>query len=189
MSDYEVASSRVAHQGVLSTVRVDSVAMPDGDTVEREVVQHDDAVAVVAVESDGRIVLLDHYRHAVGERQLEIPAGKLDVPGEAPAVAARRELLEEVGLEAVSLRPLTHFYNSAGWSDEATTIYLADHVRPGAPADDFVATHEESDLHIVRLTLGDALGRIDAGEIRDAKTVIGILLATRIFPAQSAITS
>jgi 8-oxo-dGDP phosphatase len=185
MSDYEVRSSRTAHEGVLSTIRVDEVAMPDGGTAEREVVEHDNAVAVVAVDADGRIVLLRHYRHAVGDRQLEIPAGKLDVDGEAPADAARRELLEEVGLEAASLRELIHFYNSAGWSDEATTIYFTDDVRPGSPDEDFTAVHEESDLEVVHLEIDDALQRIDAGEIRDAKTVIGILLAARKFGSRA----
>ena len=180
MSGYEVMSSKVAHEGVLSTMRVDEVAMPDGGTAQREVVEHDNAVAVVALEPDGRIVLLRHYRHPVGERQLEIPAGKLDVEGEAPIDAARRELLEEVHLEAGSLRPLIHFYNSAGWSDEATTIYFTEDARPGTPADDFTATHEESDLEVVRMDLDEALGRIDAGDIRDAKTVIGILLVARM---------
>ena len=179
MGEYEVRSSRIAHEGVLSTVRVDEVAMPDGGTAEREVVEHANAVGVVALDEDGRVVLLRHYRHAVGERQLEIPAGKLDVEGEDPIDAARRELLEEVHLEGASLRPLIHFFNSAGWSDEATTIYFTDDVRPGSPGDDFTATHEESDLEVVRLDLDDALARIDAGEIRDAKTVIGILLAAR----------
>lgn len=180
MGDYEVRSSKVAHEGVLSTIRVDEVTMPDGGTAEREVVEHDNAVAVLAI-SDGQVVLLRHYRHAVAERQLEIPAGKLDVEGEAPIDAARRELLEEVGLEAVSLEPLIHFYNSAGWSDEATTIYLTDDVRPGSPADDFTAEHEESDLEVIRMDLDEALARVDSGEIRDAKTVIGILLAARKF--------
>lgn len=179
MGEYEVRSSRLAHSGVLSTVRVDDVAMPDGGTAQREVVEHDNAVAVVAIDGDRRVVLLRHYRHAVGERLLEIPAGKLDVDGEAPIDAARRELLEEVGLEARSIHPLIHFYNSAGWSDEATTIYLSDDVRPGTPADDFVATHEESDLEVIRLDLDEAVARIDSGDIRDAKTVIGILLAVR----------
>jgi 8-oxo-dGDP phosphatase len=178
MSGYEVQSSRVAHEGVLSTVRVDDVAMPDGGTAEREVVEHDNAVGVVAIDG-GQVVLLRHYRHAVGRRQLEIPAGKLDVDGEAPVDAAHRELLEEVGLEAASLQPLIHFYNSAGWTDEATTIYFTDDVRPGAPHDDFTAVHEESDLEVVRLSVDEALAGVDSGEIRDAKTVIGILLAAR----------
>ena len=185
MSAYEVHSSRVAHSGVLSTVRVDEVAMPDGGTAEREVVEHDNAVGVVALDPDRRVVLLRHYRHAVGERQLEIPAGKLDVAGEAPIDAAHRELLEEVGLDAAFLTPLIHFYNSAGWSDEATTIYFTDDVRPGSP-EDFTAEHEESDLEVVHLELDDALERIDSGEIRDAKTVIGVLLAARKLQDRSA---
>ena len=178
MGEYEVRSSNVAHEGVLSTVRVDEVAMPDGGTAQREVVEHDNAVGVVAID-DGRIVLLRHYRHPIGERQLEIPAGKLDVEGEAPMDAAHRELLEEVGLHAGSLTELIHFYNSAGWSDEATTVYFTDDVRPGDPADDFTAEHEESDLEVVRMDVDAALAAIDSGEIRDAKTVIGVLLAAR----------
>ena len=181
MSGYEVRSTNVTHEGILSTMRVDEVAMPDGGTAEREVVEHDNAVAVVAIVGDRQIALLRHYRHAVRERQLEIPAGKLDVEGEAPIDAARRELLEEVGLEAETLEPLIHFYNSAGWSDEATTIYITDDARPGTAGEDFTAEHEESDLEVVHMALDDALARIDSGEIRDAKTIIGILLAARRF--------
>ena len=179
MGEYEVRSSKVAHEGVLSTMRVDEVAMPDGGTAQREVVEHDNAVGVVAIDPDGRIVLLRHYRHPIRDRQLEIPAGKLDVDGEAPVDAAHRELLEEVGLQAASLTELIHFYNSAGWSDEATTVYFTDDVRPGEPADDFTAQHEESDLEVVRMEIDAALAAVDSGEIRDAKTVIGILLAAR----------
>src|SRR5688572_21925872 len=125
MGNYEVRSSKVTYAGDLSSVRVDEVAMPDGDVVEREIVQHDNAVAVVALDADGNVVLIRHYRHPVGERMLEIPAGKLDVEGEAPPDAARRELAEEVGLVADDLQRLIHFHNSAGWSEEATTVYLA----------------------------------------------------------------
>jgi ADP-ribose pyrophosphatase len=179
MSGYEVRSTTVTHEGILSNVRVDDVAMPDGGTAQREVVQHADAVAVVAIDPDGHLVLLRHYRHAVRERQLELPAGMLDVDGEAPIDAAHRELREEVGLRAAHLEPLLHFYNSAGWSEEATTIYFADDVEAGVPDDDFEAVHEESDLEVVRLPPREALALVESGEIRDAKTVIGILLAAR----------
>lgn len=179
MGGYQVQSTTVTHEGTLSTVRVDQVVMPDGSVADREVVEHDSAVGVVAIESDGTVVLIRHYRHAVGERMLEIPAGKLDVEGEAPIDAARRELAEEVGLEADGFVELIHFANSAGWSDEATTVYLAAAARPCGTPEGFTAEHEEADIEVVRMSLDDALARIDAGEITDAKTVIGLLLAHR----------
>lgn len=179
MGAFDVRSSTVTHRGKLSTMRLDQVVMPDGSVAERETVEHDNAVAVVAVESDGRVVLIRHYRHAVESRMLEIPAYKLDVEGEAPVDAARRELLEEVGLAAEDLVELIHFWNSAGWSDEATTIYLATDVRPGQAPDDFVLEHEEADLEILRVPIGEALRWIDEGRITDGKTVIGLLLADR----------
>lgn len=179
MGGYQVQSTQITHRGQLSTMRVDAVVMPDGSVAEREIVEHDSAVAVVAVDPDGHAVLIRHYRHAVGVRLLEIPAGKLDVDGEAPVDAARRELAEEVGLEADALLELIHFRNSAGWSTEATTVYLARDARPCATPEGFTAEHEEADLEIVRMPLPDALRRIDAGEITDAKTVIGLLLADR----------
>ena len=179
MGGYQVQSTTVTHEGKLSTVRVDQVAMPDGSVADREIVQHDNAVAVVAIEPGGDVVLIRHYRHAIGERMLEIPAGKLDVEGESPADAARRELAEEVGLEADHLVELISFANSAGWSDEATTVYLATEARRCAAPEGFTAEHEEADIEIVRMTLDEALHRLDAGEFTDAKTVIGLLLAHR----------
>lgn len=179
MAEYEVLSSRMAHRGSLSNVRVDEVAMPDGGSAEREVVEHANAVAVVAIDPQGQVVLIRHYRHPARTRLLEIPAGKLDVDGESPPDAAKRELAEEVGLEADDLTELLHFHNSAGWTEEETTIYLATDVRACATPDGFTAEHEESDLPVQRLPLEAALALVDAGEIRDAKTVIGLLLAHR----------
>ena len=179
MGNYEVRSSKVTHAGQLSTVRVDEVAMPDGDVAEREIVEHDNAVAVVALDPDGNVVLIRHYRHPVGDRMLEIPAGKLDVEGEAPPDAARRELAEEFGLVAQDLQRLIHFHNSAGWSEEATTVYLATDVMEGRAPEGFTAEHEEADIEVLRLPLDEALARIDQGEITDAKTVVGLLLAAR----------
>ena len=181
--DYRVAKSEVTHTGMLSNVRVDQVVMPDGDTAKREVVEHANAVGIVALDEQGQVVLLRHYRHALGERMIEIPAGKLDIDGEAPADAARRELVEETGLVAGELVELLHFANSGGWSDEATTVYLAPDARPGKAAEDFVAAHEEADLEVFRVPLDEAVAMIERGEIRDAKSVIGLLLAQRMTSA------
>ena len=179
MAEFDIHSTKITHNGALSNVRVDEVEMPDGSVAEREIVEHANAVAIVAMEPDGNVILIRHYRHAVRERVLEIPAGKLDVDGEAPAAAANRELAEEVGLEADQLTELTHFHNSAGWSEEATTIYLATDVRPCDVPDGFTAEHEEADIEIVRVPLAEALAKVDSGEINDAKTVIGLLLTDR----------
>lgn len=179
MGSYEVQDSRVTHQGVMSRLRVDRILMPDGHVAEREVVEHADAVAVVPVDDDGKVVLLRQYRHPVGDSILEIPAGKLDGDGEGHEAAARRELLEETGVEAARLVPLVAFHNSAGWTTESTTIYLGTGLRPARKPDDFVAKAEEADMEIVRLPLDQAVTLAEGGQVPDAKTLVGLLLASR----------
>lgn len=177
-SSYEVLSSRSPYEGVKVAVRVDTLAMPDGSTAEREVVVVDDAAAVVALDDQRRVCLLRHYRHPFGERVLELPAGKLDVAGESPLQAAQRELGEEARLRSEQWSPLTCFLNSAGWTTERTHLFLAEDVRAGG-GDGFFATGEEADLEIAMVPLDECLGMIDAGEIIDAKTIAGLLLAAR----------
>src|SRR5688500_13057359 len=157
MAKYEDKSSTVTHRGDLSNVRVDRGEMPDGEVAEREIVEHASAVAVVPIDPDGHVVLIRHYRHAITETIGEVPAGKLDVDGEAPEEAARRELLEEVGLTAGEMAQLTSFYNSSGWTDEMTTVYLARDVLPGTTPEGFVADGEEADLEVLRMPLADAV--------------------------------
>jgi 8-oxo-dGDP phosphatase len=159
---YEVESSEVVYDG-FSTVRVDRVRMPDGEVAEREVVEHTDAVGVVPLDAEGRVVLLRQYRHPVGETVLEIPAGKLDVDGEPREDAAARELLEETGLAADGLVELVTFTNSSGWTDEVTTVYLARVVRPGDVPEDFTATAEEADMEVVRMPLDEAVAMARRG--------------------------
>ncbi|MDQ3342273.1 MAG: NUDIX hydrolase [Actinomycetota bacterium] len=174
---YEVESSKVTHNGVMATIRVDRLRTPDGDIAEREVVEHSSAVAIIAIDDDGQVVLVRQYRHAVGDRVLELPAGKLDVEGELHEAAARRELLEEVGLVADSFEELTRFYNSAGWTDEQTTVYLARGLRDGTVPADFAPKAEEADMDVVRMPLEQAVALAEDGELSDAKTLIGLLMA------------
>lgn len=171
---FAVAASTVTHEGVLTTMRVDTVRMPDGGTVEREIAERPNAVAMVPLTDTGEVVLVRQYRHAVGRYELEIPAGLLDVEGEPEDDAAQRELAEEIGVTAAVLRRLTCFHNSSGWSDEATIVYLATGLRDAA-IDGYVAEAEEADMTIVRMRLDDALAAVLRGEISDAKTVIGLL--------------
>lgn len=178
MAWYETLDSRVVHDG-WSTVRVDTVRMPDGDRADREIVEHRSAVAVVPLLADGAVALLRQYRHAVGQYLLEIPAGILDVEGEGEADAAQRELAEEIGMRAGRLEHVTTFHNSAGWSTERTHVFVGRDLHEVARPDGFVLEHEEADMEVVRLPLDDAVAAVVAGEITDAKTVVGLLLAAR----------
>lgn len=176
---YETLSTEVVCAGPLSRLRIDHVRTPTGEVMEREVVEHDDAVAIVALLDDGDVVLLRHYRHPFASYQLEIPAGKLDQVGEEPLEAARRELREEAGLAARSWEPLVTFRNSAGWTDESTTVFLASGVEDSAAPDGFEASGEEADLEVVRMPLEAAVAAVWDATIVDAKTIIGLLVATR----------
>lgn len=176
MSWYETLSSETVYDGY-STVRRDELRMPDGTTGVREYVDHDDAVAMVPVMSDGSVLLLKQYRHPLGRYLLEIPAGKLDQQGEEPAAAAQRELREEVGYAAGNLHELTRFHNSAGWTTETTTVYLATELSEQPAPDGFEPTGEEADMEIVRIPLLDAVEQARRGSLTDAKTILGLLLA------------
>ncbi len=178
MAWYETLDSRVVHEG-WSTVRVDTIRMPDGDQADREIVEHVSAVAVVPLLADGSVALLRQYRHAVGQYLLEIPAGILDVAGEAEADAAQRELAEEIGMQAGRLEHLTTIHNSAGWSTEQTHVFLGRDLEDVSRPDGFQLEHEEADMEVVRLSLDAAVDAVRGGEITDAKTVVGLLLATQ----------
>jgi len=173
---YPVVGSRRPYRG-RSSVRIDTLRDGDGTTFEREIVEHDDAVAVVAVDADGRVALVRQYRHATGGMLLEIPAGTLDVPGETPEAAVHRELAEEAGLAAGTLRPLGRIWNSSGWCDEATTLFLATGLRPAPAPAGYVPRAEEAAIRVEWRDL-DALHRdVLDGTITDAKTVVGIVRA------------
>lgn len=148
---------------------------PAGETMERIAVRHPGAVAVVPVDGD-EVILIEQYRSPVGRALIEIPAGKLDVHGETPEVAANRELIEEVGVSAESLTELTTIATAPGFSDEEITIYLATELSLVAVAPTGV---EESAAEVHRLTMSTALGMIDDGRITDAKTIVGLHLAAR----------
>jgi 8-oxo-dGDP phosphatase len=173
---FETLAVRHVHDG-WSRVRVETVRTPDGDQVEREVVDHDDAVGIVAITGDRQIVLLRQYRQPLRSYLLEIPAGTLDVDGETPEEAARRELAEEAGHRADGLEHLTTFHNSAGWSTEATHLYLAEPVVPTAAPEGFTPEAEEADMEVVLLPFDEVVDLAADGGLADAKTALGVLLA------------
>ncbi|MXY12147.1 MAG: NUDIX hydrolase [Acidimicrobiaceae bacterium] len=141
----------------------------------RDVVHHRGAVAVVAVDGDD-VVLLRQYRTPVEGELLEIPAGTRDVGGEDPAGTARRELAEEAGLACESLEELGTFFNSPGFCDELSHVFLATGLSEVPREPDGA---EEEWMTIERVGLDEAIEMIDQGQIRDAKTIIGLLLAQR----------
>lgn len=176
---FKTVGSRATHQGIFTRVRIDTIRMPDGSEAEREVVEQDDAVAVVPLLDDGTVILLRQYRHAVGGYLLEIPAGKLDEAGEDVESAAQRELAEEIHHRAGRLEHLLTVHNSAGWTDERTHIYLGTGMRPQTPPDTFEPAAEEADMEVVRVPLEEAVALVQAGRVTDAKTVVGLLVASR----------
>lgn len=156
-------------------VRRDSVTGPDSAVFDRDVVLHDDAVGVVVLDRHEQVLLLGQYRHPVGQRLLEVPAGLLDVPGEPPRAAAARELAEEAGLRAADWRVLVDAFSSPGCSTEAWRVYLARDTQ-AIPADQrHDLRHEEADLDEHWVPLADAVHSVLEGRITDAMAVMGLL--------------
>ena len=171
---FDTVGSQTLYRGKIVALRTDEVRMPGGVTAHREVVEHYGAVAVAAVDDDARLAMVYQYRHPVGRRLWELPAGLLDEPGEAPAAAAARELHEETGLAARDWRVLLDIASSPGFSDEAVRVYLARGLSVvGRPA----ADHEEADLQMHWLGLSEAVDRVLAGEIINATAAAGVLAA------------
>lgn len=165
-------STRPIFEGRIVHLSVDTVRFPDGSVGELEMIRHSGAAAVLPVlddpgEEDPRIVLVRQYRYATGGYLLEVPAGRPDRPGEDWEVCARRELEEETGLTAERLVPLGTIFTTPGFTDERIHLFLALGIRedgvPAPDADEFVEP--------VTLTLSDALARVRAGSIVDAKTI------------------
>jgi ADP-ribose pyrophosphatase len=178
MSDdeqYEVVSSEELFDGKVVTLRRDHVRLGDGKVAAREIVTHPGAVAVAALDDEGRLLLVHQYRHPVRAHLDELPAGLLDKSGEPPLEAARRELAEETGTGAGTWHVLVDLYSSPGFSDEAVRIFLARDLHALAPEDGFVAEGEEATMTVIREPLAEAVRRVLAGSITNASAVAGVL--------------
>jgi ADP-ribose diphosphatase len=165
----ERIDSETVYEGKIARVRRDQFRYPDGSIAEREVVGHPGAVAMVA-HDDLHVYLVRQPREAVGEESLlELPAGKLDVPGESPIDCAKRELAEEIGKGASEWRELKRFYTSPGFAEEEVIVYLATDLHDASAESD-----EDERLEVVAWPLAELDRAIE--ECRDAKSLIGMLL-------------
>ena len=172
--DFATVDSETIYVGKIFALRADEVRMPGGNTARREVVEHYGAVAVLALDDDGNIVLVYQYRHPVGRRLWELPAGLLDAGGEPPHVTAARELKEEAGLSAQTWRVLVDLVSAPGFSDEGVRVYLATGLSDVGRPD---AHDEEADLVVRWFPLDDAVRMVLSGEIVNTIAVSGILAA------------
>ena len=164
-------SRRSVFRGRIVELTLDDVRLPNGNHAELEIVHHPGGAAVVAMDGEGRVCLLRQYRHAFGDWLWELPAGKLE-PGEPPAQTARRELAEEGAVEAGRWDGLGDTISSPGVFTEVVHLYLARALRPVRAAPE---AHEVFERHWI--PLGEAVERALWGDIRDGKTVIGLLRA------------
>ena len=183
---FSVVSSERVFDGVVASVRIDEVVMPGGGTAKREVVEHGGAVAVVALDircsirqrpvAVGRraaadmIILIEQYRHPLGRRLWELPAGLLDVEGEPAQPAAARELAEETGYAAANWSVLLDVATSPGFTEETVRIFLATGLTEVGRPD---SEHEEADLRVVRVPLTVAVEAVLAGRIVNVMAVAG----------------
>ncbi len=172
--DFATVDSETIYVGKIFALRADEVRMPGGDTARREVVEHYGAVAVLALDDDGNIVMVYQYRHPVGRRLWELPAGLLDMGGEPAHVTAARELEEEAGLSAQNWCVLVDLVTTPGFSDEGVRVYLATGLTDVGRPD---AHDEEADLVVRWFPLDEAVRMALSGEIVNTIAVSGILAA------------
>ncbi|MGC4870273.1 NUDIX domain-containing protein [Micromonospora sp. DT53] len=176
---YEVRSRQERYRGRIFDVVTEEVTMPGGGTGLRDLVRHVGAVAVVALDDAGQVVLIRQYRHPVGRHLWELPAGLMDVSGEELPAAALRELAEEADLTAGRVDVLVDLHSSPGFTNEIVRVFLARDLGE-VPADERHERHdEEADLQVVRIDLDEAVAMVLAGEITNASAVAGLLAAAR----------
>ena len=168
-----MSKSKNIFRGKVITLNNDTITLPNGVTIDLEIVRHPGAAAVVPLKDNGMVVLIKQFRHAAGGFIYEIPAGKLH-PGEDPLHCAARELEEEIGYVAGRLERLTSILTAPGFTDEVIHIYKATGLTAGRQQLD-----RDEILEVLEISLEEAIKMIEAGTIRDAKTIVGLQLVSR----------
>ena len=168
-----VTASDRRFEGHMIAVRVDTLRMPEGATYHREVVEYGGAVVLVPIDGEGNLLMVRQYRHPVRSWLLELPAGGIDDRDESPEAAAMRELREETGFRG-TLKQIGRMFLAPGYSDEVQYVFAA-----GDLVHDPLAADTDEDLRLERIAPARALTLIDAGEIRDAKSIAALLMFFR----------
>lgn len=171
----EKIDSKEVYKGIIIRVEKDKVRLENGVETYRESVRHRNAVAVVALDEENHLLMVEQYRYPIGRKLMELPAGLID-EGEEPLEAAKRELEEETGYGAEAWRLLTEFYPSGGVHDEKIYIYLATKIKeiskPHLDGDEVLTSH--------KIPFKELLKKIELGDIQDGKTMIGVLLTEKL---------
>ena len=175
VSERRLVGSEVVFRGHVWDVVRETVELSEGSPVVRDVQRHPGAVTILALDDDENVLFIKQYRHPVRRETWELPAGLLDVAGEPPLTAARRELGEEADLVAADWAVLVDWFNSPGGSSEANRIYLARGLSAVPDADRHVREDEEKDLVPVRVPLEQAVRAVLEGRFANPGSVIGVL--------------
>ncbi|HKY15526.1 MAG TPA: NUDIX hydrolase [Microthrixaceae bacterium] len=174
MAAFRQTGERLVHRGKVVSFHEATFVGPDGDPFDRDIVRHPGAVSIVPLLDDGNVVMVRQYRAALARELLEIPAGKLDVEGEPPLDCARRELAEEVGYRAERLDLLVTIAQTPGFCDELNHIYLG---RDLSVVPSQAHGVEETHMTIEHVPLREVPSLIAAGELIDAKSIVGLMLS------------
>ncbi len=169
MAPEKTLSSKLVYSGRAIKLRIDTVQMPSGRQTTREIVEHDECIAVVAFDADGKILLVNQFRKAVGKELLEIPAGGIE-PNEDPVAAVQREMREETGFLPRRIERLGGFYSAPGYSSEYLYLYSATDLTPSP-----LQAEDTESIQVVRVPVRQIRGLIKSGRICDAKSIAGLL--------------
>jgi ADP-ribose pyrophosphatase len=167
--------SRVAYEGRIVNLRVDTVQLARGTLGTREIVEHADCVCVVPLDDQGNVIMVQQYRKPAEETLLEIPAGGIE-KGEVPREAALRELQEETGYTADKIQHLSSFWTTPGFCTELMHAYLATDLRPSSLSPD-----EDEDIQVVRVPLDQIPDMVRLGQIKDAKSIASLLMVLHLY--------
>ncbi len=169
MSEKTLSSQQI-YDGRILKLRLDTVKLPSGRVTKREIVEHDDSIAIVAIDGDDNVLLVKQFRKAVEKEVLEIPAGGIE-PGEEPVAAVKRELREETGFLPQRVERIGGFYTSPGYSSEFLHLFVASDLTPAK-----LQAEDTESIKVERVPISRILELIRTGAINDAKSVAGLLM-------------
>jgi ADP-ribose pyrophosphatase len=170
----KILSSKQIYNGRAIKLHVDTIEKPNGEKTTREIVEHADCVAIVALDDKNNAILVKQFREAANKTLLEIPAGGID-PGEKPTDAVRRELQEEIGFLPGKIAQIGGFYATPGYGTEYLYLYLATDLTPGR-----LEAEDTESIEVVRIPLAQIPALIASGEICDAKSIAGLLMVIHL---------